>query len=203
MQKREGDVLPRQVFASYEPIRCSDERSRFCTQCGAPLATRIIDGTERKACRECGFVHYENPIPGVTILVVKGSCFLLCKRSAGAFRGGKWCLPCGYVEFGEDFLTAAKREVREEAGLDIRISCILSVVSNFLSPSIHSIVSVLRAEPLEERPPSVVDDENESVAWFSKGDDLPEMAFEADKHIIRRYFQDMSLGVPVEATFAS
>ena len=42
-------------------------------------------------------------------------------------------------------LTAAIREVKEETGLDVEIRSILSVVSNFLSPRLHTLAIVLLA----------------------------------------------------------
>jgi 8-oxo-dGTP diphosphatase len=42
---------------------------------------------------------------------------------------GKWVFPGGYVDRGEEVLTAAVREAREEAGLDIRIERLVNVYS--------------------------------------------------------------------------
>jgi 8-oxo-dGTP diphosphatase len=47
-----------------------------------------------------------------------------------------WCLPCGYIEFHEDYLTAARREVKEETGLEVEITALLSVASYFLRPDV-------------------------------------------------------------------
>ena len=53
-------------------------------------------------------------------------------------------LPCGYIEFHEDYLTAARREVKEETGLEVEITALLSVASNFLRADIHTLaVAVL------------------------------------------------------------
>ena len=51
----------------------------------------------------------------------------------------------GFIEYDEDFLTAALREVKEETGLDVEIRSLLSVVSNFLSPRLHTLAIVLLA----------------------------------------------------------
>ncbi|MFP4564776.1 MAG: NUDIX domain-containing protein, partial [Spirochaetia bacterium] len=100
------------------------------------MMTIIIEGNERGKCRECGFVHYQNPKPGVVAFIRRGDSVLLGKRM-GCVAFGKWCLPGGYINFEEDYLSAAHREVREETGLEIEITGILSVVSNFLLPEMH------------------------------------------------------------------
>jgi len=109
-------------------------------------------------------------------------------------------LPCGFIEYSEDFLYAAIREVREETGLDIEIKSILSVVSNFFTPDLHTLVVVLLAQPTGSNI-GIRDGEIDSVQWFSSIDDLPEMAFEADVHIIDRYFNSELIGVPVDTGY--
>jgi 8-oxo-dGTP pyrophosphatase MutT (NUDIX family) len=66
------------------------------------------------------------------VLIEKDGQVLLGQRS-GSYGAGKWGLPQGFIEFDEDFLSAAIREVKEETGLDVEIRSIISVVSNFLS----------------------------------------------------------------------
>src|ERR1700738_998345 len=77
-----------------------------------------------------------------------GDKFLLCRRKRETFEGGKWCLPCGYIEFHEDYLTAGRREVKEETGLEVEITALLSVASNFLRPDIHTLAVAVLAKPV-------------------------------------------------------
>lgn len=52
----------------------------------------------------------------------RGDTVLLAKRAATKkIAPGKWHLPGGYVEFGEDPTEALKREFKEEFDLDIRV----------------------------------------------------------------------------------
>lgn len=45
---------------------------------------------------------------------------LLIKRSKTMIdEAGKWCLPCGYIDFGETISEATEREIFEETGFDI------------------------------------------------------------------------------------
>jgi 8-oxo-dGTP pyrophosphatase MutT (NUDIX family) len=45
---------------------------------------------------------------------------LATKRGKGAADNhGKWCCPCGYLDYGETLVQAVQREVKEETGLEI------------------------------------------------------------------------------------
>ena len=193
---------PKQVFREYTEISSGDQDGfNVCPVCGSGLIHDTVGGKSRKLCKACGFVHFKNPAPAVSILVVDNDRFLLCRRAKGTFKGGPWCLPCGYVEYDEDYLTAAIREVKEETGLDVEIKAVLSVVSNFFSPKVHTLVVVLLAHVSggEIRP----GDDADAVAWYSVSDILPELAFEADRHIIGRYFATKLAGAPVDGDYAS
>ncbi|BBB89592.1 MAG TPA: NUDIX hydrolase [Methylomusa anaerophila] len=190
----------KQVFVSYKLESNETSDFKYCPSCGAECAETEEGGRRRSACLKCGFIHYKNPAPAVSVLIVKEDQVLLGKRAEGAFQAGMWCLPCGFIEFDEDFLTAARREVREETGLTVKIQSILSVMSNYLAVNLHTLVVVLLARAIdgELRP----GDDVAAVEWFPLAGPLPEMAFEADAHIIERYRQTRTNGAPVDADFA-
>ncbi len=195
-------MQPRQVFKEYARIASGDHRHvSYCPACGSKLTSKLFDGKRRKTCDPCGFIHFKNPAPAVSIIVVRKDEFVLCRRRERTFKGGKWCLPCGFVEYNEDYLTAAVREVKEETGLDVEIRSILSVVSNFFTRANHSLVAVLLAQPIggQLRPQ---EHDIEHAQWFSYSGGLPELAFEADRHIIERYFATRLAGAPVDPAYA-
>jgi ADP-ribose pyrophosphatase YjhB (NUDIX family) len=189
---------PKQIFHAYHGDAA--EAANFCLACGAALTDLDHGGRTRRACNACGFIRYRGPAPGVAVLVVDEERFLLCRRRPDAFEGGKWCLPCGYVEFDEDFLTAALREVQEETGFVVEITGIISVTSNFLAPHVHTVVTVLLGRTVDGA--AQPGDDIDLVRWFSRGEELPELAFESDRHIIARYFSTRLQGVPVDPRFA-
>lgn len=191
-----------QIFLSYnrsgQGYAALAELYRYCPRCGRELAWRAEEA--RPSCPECGFVIYRNPLPGVVVLVLKDNCVLLGKRGQGSFNPGRWCLPGGFIEYEEDFLTAGIREVKEETGLDIRVMGILSVVSNFLAPELHTLVVVLLAEVVAGNPEA--GDDIVELGWFPAAKPLPDMAFEADRHIIERYISTGLTGVPVDPRYS-
>ena len=184
----------KQVFSAYDGQQNTHVGLyKYCPVCGKQLALKDRAGKQRPGCPNCGFVHYRNPVPGVVVVIEKEGSVLLGKRRGG-IQQGKWCLPQGYIEFEEDFLSAATREVKEETGLNIEIRSIISVVSNFLSPQMHTLAIILLARVVSGEPRA--GDDLDAVAWFPLSGPLPEMAFEADKHIIERYAKTRFEGAP-------
>ena len=190
-------MQPEQVFSSY-PVRGVSERLWFgwCPRCGRRLGSEA--GARR--CANCGFTDYKNPLPGVVVLIEERGRVLLGRRGPRSFQPGLWCLPGGFIEYAEDFLTAAVREVREETGLQVQILSLLSVVSNFLAEELHTLVVVLlgRAAGGQAR----AGDDLEELCWVPLEGPLPPMAFQADRHIIERYHGGGLAGAPVDPRYA-
>lgn len=87
----------------------------YCGRCGGIMKD---SKTERACvCTECGNTVYPKISPAVTVAIVNDDKILLAKSAQGAFR--KYALVAGYVEIGETFEEAVKREVKEEVGLEV------------------------------------------------------------------------------------
>jgi ADP-ribose pyrophosphatase YjhB (NUDIX family) len=133
------------------------------------------------------------------VLIERDGQVLLGRRSS-SYGAGQWCLPMGFIEYDEDYLTAAIREVKEETGLAVEIRSILSVVSNFVSPRLHTLAIVLLARVVDGE--LYAGDDLEAVQWYPLSGPLPEMAFEADAHICERYYRTQLEGAPVDPGYA-
>lgn len=91
---------------------------KFCPECGNRLATKRIDGVERRACASalCNFVHWDNPVPVVAALVAYQGKIVLARNAQ--WPEGAFSLVTGYLERNELPAAAVVREVKEELGLD-------------------------------------------------------------------------------------
>ena len=90
----------------------------YCAQCGTALATRPVDDRPRRVCPACDTIFYENPLPvAASILLNEKREVLLVKRRNEPHKG-QWCLPMGFAEMGETIAGAARRELREETGVE-------------------------------------------------------------------------------------
>ena len=71
-------------------------------------------------------VGHVTPMVGVDTAVFNNEGhLLLVKRSDDQL----WALPGGWAELGETYQTSARREVREETGLEVEIQCAIDVLS--------------------------------------------------------------------------
>jgi ADP-ribose pyrophosphatase YjhB (NUDIX family) len=71
----------------------------------------------------------ERPIVGVGAVVLRAGEVLLIRRGKPP-REGLWSLPGGAQEVGETVFEAARREVREETGVDVEVLGIVDVVDS-------------------------------------------------------------------------
>ncbi len=88
-------------------------RHRFCSNCGT--RTQMADSGWRRDCPACGGQHFPRTDPAVIMLVIRGENCLMGRSPH--FRPGMYSCLAGFVEPGETFEEAVRRETREEAGI--------------------------------------------------------------------------------------
>ena len=112
--------------------------SPYCSQCGS-RTSRLIppgDNRQRDVCENCGAVHYQNPRMVVGTVPVWENRILLCRRAI-APRYDTWTLPAGFMELGETTAGGAMRETQEEAGAEIELGEIYTIVDVPVVDQVH------------------------------------------------------------------
>jgi ADP-ribose pyrophosphatase YjhB (NUDIX family) len=149
---------------------------RYCPRC----ATELEHRGPCVACPACGFVHYPNAVPAVAALIVDDRRRLLLARRAVEPDAGLWDTPGGFLEEGESPEEGLRRELREEASVEIELERFVGVHldrydSGEEAPWVLNLVwaaRILSGEP-------VPSDDVSELRWFAR-DGLPaddELAF--------------------------
>ncbi len=104
---------------------CGPSVPRFCPRCGGALQVEMAaEESPRRVCRDCGRVHYQNAKPCAGVLATRDDRLLLVRRGIEPYRGC-WDIPGGFIEQDELPQEAARREVREETGLEVDLTGLL------------------------------------------------------------------------------
>lgn len=159
------------------------QRLRFCSRCGAELATRAIGGRERPACPACGFVVYLDPKVACGVLIERAGRVLLVRRRREPGRG-RWCLPSGFEDADESPQQAARREAHEETGLTVELEGLLGIYHYTDDPRGAGILLVFRARCDDAAEPAAGDDADD-LGFFAP-DALPTISH----HTHRRALDD-------------
>ena len=102
----------------------------YCSSCGSNVRLQIPpdDTRMRHVCEQCGEIHYRNPRNVVGTIPIWENQILLCRRAI-APRHGYWTLPAGFLEIGESTEHGAIRETFEEAGAEVEIQSLYSLLN--------------------------------------------------------------------------
>ena len=123
-------------------------------------------------------MEFKNPKPTVDIIIETADGIVFIERANPPYG---WALPGGFVDEGERVEDAARREAKEETGLEVRLEALLYVYSDpARDPRQHTLTVVFvgsaegtpvggddaktaQAFPLDDLPQSLVFDHREIV----------------------------------------
>jgi len=91
------------------------QRHGFCSNCGA--RTQMAHGGWKRECPSCKTEHFPRTDPVVIMLVTDGERCLLGRQKQ--FIKGMWSCLAGFVEPAETIEDAVRREIYEEAGIEV------------------------------------------------------------------------------------
>lgn len=99
------------------------------------------------------------PVPVLAAVIRRGGLYLLAKRPASKRHGGLWEFPGGKLKPGEGWLEGARRELREELGVDV--VAVGEVLYRRLDPGSEFDIVFVEVE-IEGEPVAL---EHEQVRW--------------------------------------
>jgi ADP-ribose pyrophosphatase YjhB (NUDIX family) len=164
---------------------------KFCSECAHPVALTVPEGDNRPryVCAQCDAIHYQNPKMVVGSLPVWESegelKVLLCKRAIQP-RYGYWTLPAGFMENNETTAEAAIRETEEEAGANIELGPLFSLINVAHVHQVH-LFYLARLADLD----FAAGIESLDVQLFSEGE-IPwnDLAFPTIRKTLKLFFAD-------------
>lgn len=164
---------------------------KFCSECAQPVSLSIPAGDNRPryVCSNCGAIHYQNPkmvLGSIPVWDADGDMrILLCKRAIEP-RYGYWTLPAGFMENNETTTEAAIRETVEEAGANIHLHELFSLIN---VPHVHQVHMFYRATLLDLNYEAGV--ESLEVKLFAPND-IPwnEIAFQTVSQTLKLFLED-------------
>lgn len=131
------------------------------------------------------FQDFDIPRVGVGVLIFKDGKILMGRRR-GSHGDGEYSLPGGHLEYMESFADCARRETREEAGIEITSIRFLSLANlDWYAPKHYVDIGVI-ADWASGEPRDI---ENEKIGdwyWCSL-DELPTPLFAPAKLKIDAY----------------
>ena len=158
----------------------------WCPRC----RTALTRANDHVACPACGLTHFPNMGIGAAVVVRNAAGHLLMvQRSARQFGAGKWCFPCGYVEWQEDIRAAAAREAREEAGVEVTIGDPVHVETNLHQPEKPTVGIWFDARLVDPNAVPVAGDDAVAAGWFDLAAPPP-LAFPTDASLLRKLAGD-------------
>lgn len=131
----------------------------------------------------CAFIH--------RIVDGEEKVFLPKRADTKKFLPGKYELPGGHIDYGEDIKAGLKREVKEELGIDISLGDPFAVFTytNEVKGS-HSIEVVYFATTENPDDITIDPDDHSSCGWFGEDEAVQLNSDESDEevNVIRKGF---------------
>lgn len=124
---------------------------------------------------------------GVGVFVFKDGKFL-AQRRKGAHGEGSWSLPGGHLEFGESFEETARREVMEEAGIEIKNVRFGAVTNDHFVDENKQYVTIWMLSEWARGDVKNLEPEKCTAQTWCTFDDLPEPLFFAWKQLFESEF---------------
>ncbi len=111
---------------------------------------------------------------GVMVRNQKGQFLLGLRTENSRNEPGKWTFPGGGIEFGEKLFDCAKREAKEEAGIEVEPVRLVKVVDHIIAnENQHWVNPIVEARLVKGKPKVMEPNKMCEWKWFSL-EEMPE-----------------------------
>jgi 8-oxo-dGTP diphosphatase len=173
----------------------------YCPYDMSVLVPTVVEAEEYASCPKlgCNFIHWDNPVPTVSVLVPMVHSFLieagmstigvpdggvlLVQRKNPPFAGG-WCLPCGFNKRHSHPKQQAAAEVKEESGIEVMLEQLVCLC-NPVPGEVNQTVAHYVGRPVGG---SLESGSDAADAWVFGENALPEVCFRSHRKMIRHWF---------------
>ena len=160
---------------------------KFCPSCKSTDFT--FPNNVRLHCNDCDFTYYHNIAAAVAIVFTFDDKILFTVRNVDPDKG-KWDLPGGFIDPGENAEAAACREIKEELGLDIipnDLKYITTSPNNYLYKNVpYRTMDIFYECRLQTDVISInAEDEIQDLIWVNRNEiDLEKIGFVSIRKVI-------------------
>jgi ADP-ribose pyrophosphatase YjhB (NUDIX family) len=169
------------------PHRPSDPQICRCPRCsGSDLAWHSPNNFE---CPACSFMLFLNVAAAVAVIIESRGKILFGIRKNDPGRG-MLDLPGGFVDPGESAEECARREVREETGVDIPGGDYFTSLPNtyLYREIVYNTLDIVLTVTFDEPPAVHAGDDLAELLWIERSEiDFDRIAFPSLGEAVRRY----------------
>lgn len=170
-------------------------RKYFCLRCGARLRRVREAGRTRPVltCPRCGRIHWNNPAPTASVLILRRGRVLLVRRAVAPARG-LWDVPGGFIEPGETAEQAARREAREELGIAVHLERVVGIYPGVYGPERRPSLNIYYLAGMRgDRSTVRAGDDAAAFAWFRLRALPRRMAFRNNRQALQQLKRDLGI----------
>lgn len=160
---------------------------KYCPNCKSESIE--FPNNVRFICHDCKFTYYHNIAAAVAIIFTFEDKILFTIRNVDPDRG-KWDLPGGFIDPGENAEEAACREIKEELGIDVKpndLKYITTSPNNYLYKSVpYRTMDIFYEYSLSNDVMSInAKDEIQDLIWVKRSEiNLNQIGFVSIRKII-------------------
>ena len=142
------------------------DTNRYCGRCRTK--TELKKNERAIICPNCGNIVYPKVSPAIIVTITSGDKILLARNTR--FKNNYYSVLAGYVDIGESLEQTVVREVKEEAGIEIRN---LRYYKSQPWPFSGSLMVGYFAEADDSQPLKIDPVEISEAGWYKRGN-LPD-----------------------------